>query len=129
MCHFSHWQRQYGTPVGSILADGGSVQGPAVNYLPSAMSALLFPMAEAVLQLALSWLAVAVFKLMAGNYQPSVMHSVLFTLGAIQADSNSVQATGSKLSTICNVCVDHTGRGRTPVGSILVGSGSVQAAS
>ncbi len=51
----------------------------APNYQPSVMS-VLTTLAEAGLQLALSWLAAAVFKLPAKNNQKSVMPSVSFTL-------------------------------------------------
>ncbi len=64
------------------------------------MFAVLFTQAVEVLQMALSWLAVAVSRL--------------------------VQVVLCKLSAICNVCYAfHSGRGSTPVGYILAGKASV----
>jgi hypothetical protein len=77
--------------VGSILVGSGSDQAAGGNYQPSVMSSELFTLAEAVLQLAQSWLAVTLSKLLAPNCQPSGMaanfacwqkqYSILFCFG------------------------------------------------
>ncbi len=137
MCHFSHRQRGMVLPVGSILADSGSIQGPAaISTICNVCVA--FPTGK--VRTPVGSILVGSGSVQAAGWEQSIICNAFCAIhscrgstgtqaGAIQADSNSVKATGSKLSTICNVCVDHNGRGRTPVGSILVGSGSVQAAS
>jgi hypothetical protein len=69
-----------------------------------------FHSGSGIVLLALFLLAVTVFKLSAGNYQPCVMPAMLFTgrgstpVGAIQTGVSKVQTAGSQLLTICNAC-------------------------
>jgi hypothetical protein len=63
---------QFGQAIGSRLL------GP--NNQPSVMPVKVYVLAEAILQLVLSWLTVALSKKPAANYQPFVMSAVLFTL-------------------------------------------------
>jgi hypothetical protein len=122
------------TPVGHIPVGRGSVRLQAVKYQQSVTSAVLFTLAEAALQLAISWLAEAVSRLPAVNYQQSGEVCGAFhtgrgssPLGPILAGSD--KAADCKLLTNCKVCVAfHTSRGSSPLGSILAGIESVQAA-
>ncbi len=82
------------------------VRLPAVKYQKSVASAVIFKLAEAVLQVALSRLTEAVFRQPAVNYQPSVVRLLYFShwqsqdhspVGSFLAGSGSVQAAGCKL--------------------------------
>jgi hypothetical protein len=60
------------------------VRLPAVKYKQSVASAVLFKLAEAVLQVALSRLAEAVSRQPAVNYQPSVVRLLYFHIGRVR---------------------------------------------